>query len=225
MPPDITPITSTPLRLWAFSKRVLSAFRDNRGLLVAGGVGYNTLLSMIPLFALTVVGFSMVYDEQLILETISGELKRLIPGQSEEIVAAVAGIIESRDVIGVIGFAVLIFFSTMAFRMLEDAMAVIFRGPRRSSRLRRIRSWWLSALLPYGYVGLLVLALIALTLVRGTLQGMEQRAFSLARWQVSSEQFSNFTFDLITFAGLVLLFFSIYRVLPPVKVPLCTRLP
>ena len=216
--PDIEPITATPLRLWCFTRRVMAAFRDNRGLLMAGGVGYNTLLSMIPLFALTVVGFSMVYDERLILETISGELLRLIPGQSREIVAAVAGIIEARDYIGVIGFAVLIFFSTMAFRMLEDAMAVIFRGPRRSSRLRRVRAWWLSALLPYGYVGLLVLALIAITLVRGALQGMDQQVFSLSSWQISIEQFSNLTFDLFTFGGLVVLFVSIYRVMPPVRV-------
>ena len=212
------PLTAAPVRLWRFCLRVLSAFRRNRGLLVAGGVGYNALLSMIPLFALTVVGFSLVYDEQAILLTISGELKRLIPGRSDEIVTAVSGIIDNRETIGVIGFAVLIFFSSMAFRILEDAMAVIFRSPRRAPRRLRNRSWWLSALLPYGYVGLLVLALIGITLVRGLLEGMEQQTITLARWQISTEQFSNLTFDLLTFGGLVLLFFSIYRVLPPVTV-------
>ena len=216
MPKPLTPVAALPARLLRFSWRVLRAFRRNRGLLVAGGVGYNVLLSMVPLFAITVVGFSLLFDEAIILETIRHELTRLLPGSTDAVLAAVRGILAERDVIGLVGLAVLVFFSTMAFRMLEDAMAMIFREPRRPRR----RNPWLAALVPYAYVGLLVLALMALTLVRGALAGIgqEQANLTLWGWQVATESLSSWTFDLLTFGGLVVLFYSIYRVLPPVNV-------
>jgi uncharacterized BrkB/YihY/UPF0761 family membrane protein len=47
---------STPLGpirpAWQFARRVLSRFLANKGLLLASAVSYNTLLSLIPLFAL-----------------------------------------------------------------------------------------------------------------------------------------------------------------------------
>ncbi len=38
-------------RVAHFAWRVLTTFLRNRGILLAGGVGYNVLLSIVPLFA------------------------------------------------------------------------------------------------------------------------------------------------------------------------------
>ena len=49
-------------RLAGFAWRVLGEFRRNRGFLLAGALGYNTLLSIVPLFALVAVALSSVLD-------------------------------------------------------------------------------------------------------------------------------------------------------------------
>ena len=53
---------SWPRRLFRFLRRILSNFRRNNGLLLAGALGYNALLSMIPLIALILVVLSTVFD-------------------------------------------------------------------------------------------------------------------------------------------------------------------
>ena len=40
--------------LLRFSRRVVRSFLHNHGILLAGGVGYNALLSMVPFFAITI---------------------------------------------------------------------------------------------------------------------------------------------------------------------------
>ena len=62
-----------------FSRRVLSRFLANKGLLLASAVSYNTLLSLIPLFALLLVILSHVYDEQRLADLLLTEFGALMP--------------------------------------------------------------------------------------------------------------------------------------------------
>ena len=48
------------------------------------------------------------------------------PDQAAELSGAFTTFLDNRELVGGIGFGVLIFFSSLAFRMLEDAFAVIF---------------------------------------------------------------------------------------------------
>jgi membrane protein len=50
-------------RLLLFAGRVLRSFARNRGILLAGGVGYNALLSLVPFLTLTVAALSIFFDE------------------------------------------------------------------------------------------------------------------------------------------------------------------
>lgn len=207
-------------RLLSFSWRVLVAFMRNRGILLAGGVGYNALLSAIPFLALTVTGLSFVFDEHKILATISSELRLLVPNQAEAITQAIESFLKSRDVLGVVGFAVLIFFSSIAFRMLEEAIAVIFRKPARRLR-RRI---WVSVLLPYGFIGVLGLALLLVTVVRGFLSALEEQNIQLMGLSLSMAGTSHLALRFTSFLSLVLLFTAIYKVLPVVRISLRSAL-
>ena len=49
-------------RLLRFLRRISGNFRRNNGLLLAGALGYNALLSMVPLIALILVVLSAVFD-------------------------------------------------------------------------------------------------------------------------------------------------------------------
>ena len=208
---------TTGKRLVRFAVRVLRAFGRNRGLLLAGGVGYNALLSAIPLLAVTVTGLSFLVEESLVLRTVEVELGLLFPSHSQALVDAVRAFLEAREVVGLVGFMVLLFFSSMAFRMLEEAIGVIFGA---SVRRRGERSFWVSALLPYVYIGALVLALLAITLLTTALDALGPHTLSFLGHDIPLETASSALVRLLTFLGLVLLFTSIYRVFPVARVAL-----
>ena len=134
-----------------FLLRVLNGFKRNQGLLLAGAVAYYTLLSVIPMLALLLVGLSHFIEEQQLYNTILTNLKLVIPAHAERVAGLVWGFLARRQLVGVLGILVMLFFSSMAFTMLENAMAVIF-----SHRVRKHRRHFLiSAIIPYAYIFLL----------------------------------------------------------------------
>lgn len=205
-------LVTAAAHLLRFIRRVIVAFLGNHGLLLASGVGYNLLLSLIPLLAVMVVGLSLVLDQQQLMATIARELEILVPGHADEISRTVQGVFDSRDVFGVIGFAALLFFSSMAFRMLEEAFFVIFHRPPRR------RGFWASFLLPYAYVGVLGAGLVVLVLVRALLDALDGSTIHVLGWEISLASMSNLGVYAMTLMGQVLLITSLYKILPHVHV-------
>src|SRR5213596_415888 len=109
--------------LLSFSRRVLGSFRRIQGLLLAGAVAYYALLSLVPLLILLLVALSHFIDRRRLLEALSINLKLLVAGQTEAITAQVESFLANREVIGVVGLGALLFFSAMAFSVLENAVA------------------------------------------------------------------------------------------------------
>lgn len=112
--------------LWTFVVRTLRAFRANQGLLLAGAVAYYALLSLVPLMILAVIALSHVIAPPELLATLGRYLEWLVPGQSGAIVAELSAFLAHRDVIGLLLLATMLFFSSLAFAVLESAMSVIF---------------------------------------------------------------------------------------------------
>src|SRR4051812_18339120 len=110
----------------AFALRVLKAFKANQGLLLAGAVAYYALLSIVPLLILVVIVLSHWVGQAELLGTLARYLAWLLPGQSEAVVAELARFLEHRDVIGWVLLGTMVFFSSLAFTVLENAMSVIF---------------------------------------------------------------------------------------------------
>src|SRR5438874_7176462 len=110
----------------AFAVRSLKAFRANQGLLLAGAVAYYALLSIVPMLILVVIGLSHWIPQTELLHTLAHYLEWLVPGQSKAIVGELAHFLEHRDVIGWVLLATMLFFSSLAFTVLENAMSVIF---------------------------------------------------------------------------------------------------
>ncbi|MEQ8517319.1 MAG: hypothetical protein RIC38_17105, partial [Chromatocurvus sp.] len=69
--------------LWLFSRRVLRNFLRNRGILLAGGVGYNVLLSAVPLLALLGVLLTRVADEEQLLQVMAIQARHFAPGHAD----------------------------------------------------------------------------------------------------------------------------------------------
>lgn len=196
--------------LWCFVRRVLRHFSLNRGLLLAGGVGYNILLSIIPLFAVLAVTLSKIVSEERLLEVIALQARLLTPGRSQLLIETLRSLLDQRQLIGWVGFGVMLFFSTLAFRMLDDAVAIIFQH-HRSSASRRL---WVAALLPYVYVAVLGVALLGLTGLVALFNTLGRLDLSLLGVHIPLSAAAVFGLWASSFFGVALLFASIYKILP-----------
>lgn len=201
-------------RFPCFARRVLRHFSHNRGLLLAGGVGYNILLSIIPLFAVLAATLSHVVSEERLLDVIALQARLLTPGLSELLVETLRSLLNQRQLIGWVGFGVMLFFSSLAFRMLDDAVAIIFQRHQRSAERRA----WVAALLPYMYVAVLGVALFGLTGLVAILNTMGRTDLSLLGVPLPFSAAAVFGVWASTFFGVALLFASIYKILPVVPV-------
>jgi membrane protein len=194
----------------AFAVQILKGFRANQGLLLAGAVAYYALLSIVPLLILTVIALSYVLDQIELLNTIGRYLEWLIPGQSKVIVAELMNFIDHRYVMGWVLLATMIFFSSLAFTVLENAMSVIFIHRVAIHR----RHFLVSALLPYCYILFLGVGVLLVTLVSGSLQAMGNESVDLLGRNWSLGRVSGVLLYLLGLAGEIFVITSVYLVMP-----------
>jgi YihY family inner membrane protein len=219
MAPDPSPTALsaaavTAGRVGRFMLRVLSHLGKNKALLLAGGVAYNALLSMVPMMAVVLVALTHVWDRDQLLAIIAHELALLIPAQAQGIINEVAMLLDNRDLVGGIGLGVMLFFSTWAFKMLEGALAVIFAR----SRSRRKRSFWMSALLPYIFILVIAAGLLALTITVAVLERLAEADVMVWGYQLSMDSWPAYVLKYSGIATLILMFTSVYRVMPIAEV-------
>ena len=145
----------------AFALHVLKDFRANQGLLLAGAVAYYTLLSLVPLLILMLIALSHLLDEARLLATLSEYLQFIVPGQGEAVVGELRAFLRHREAVGGALLVTMIFFSALAFTVLENAMSVIFF---HRVAVRR-RHFIVSALMPYCFILFLAIGLLLVTIV------------------------------------------------------------
>ncbi len=190
--------------------RVLKGFKRNQGLLLSGGVAYNSLLSLIPMLALILIGLSQFIEQEKLLEIIITELELIVPGHAEKIAEEVAMFLQIRQYVGIIGIGVMLFFSSMAFSMLENAMSVIFYHRIKTHR----RHFLISAIIPYIYMILMGIGIVIITIISGVLDAIESETFTILGKSLGFEGVSRIGLYLVGVAGLILMLTSLYLVMP-----------
>jgi membrane protein len=208
---------TTLKRFLGFVGRVVAAFLRNRGILLAGGVGYNALLSLVPFLTLTVATLSLFFDEQRILNILRPQLRVMVPQHADAILQNVQAFFRNQVTLSVVSIVVLLFFSSLAFRMLEEAVAGIFHVSGATARRRR---FWVSAVLPYLFIVLLVIGLFLTTLLTSGLDAMGGHSVRLLGVERSLAPTARLLLRLVGFVGLVIAFSGIYRVVPVIRVSL-----
>lgn len=193
-----------------FIVRTLKAFKANQGLLLAGAVAYYALLSIVPMLILLVIALSHVVGEVELLEATARYLDWLVPGQGGAVTGELARFLRHREVLGWVLFVTMVFFSSLAFTVLENAMSVIFV---HRVAIRR-RHFLVSAILPYVYIMFLGIGMLLVTLVAGSLEAMGARSvqFLGSTWGLGG--LSGTLLYLLGVAGEVLVISSIYLVMP-----------
>ena len=196
--------------LGVFAIQVLKSFRANQGLLLAGAVAYYALLSIVPLLILTVIALSHVIDQTELLQTLGRYLEWLVPGQSGVFVVELSNFLDHREVMGWVLLVTMLFFSSLAFTVLENAMSVIFHHRVAIHR----RRFLVSAVIPYCYILSLGVGLLLVTLVAGSLKAMghEQVEFLGRNWSLGG--MSGMLLYLLGVAGEIFILTSVYMVMP-----------
>jgi YihY family inner membrane protein len=193
-----------------FALKVLRDFHGNQGLLLAGAVAYYTLLSIVPLFAIILVGLSHFINEDQLIQTIARNLDLLIPGYADSLANQVRTFLVRRHLVGVVGFIIMLFFSSMAFSVLESTMAVIFSHRKQSLQ----RPFFISAIIPYVYILLMALGLLLVTMISGALDALERQQVILLGYELSLKGSSRILLYLMGMGGMVLMLTSFYLVMP-----------
>jgi YihY family inner membrane protein len=193
-----------------FLLQTLKAFRANQGLLLAGAVAYYALLSIVPLLILIVIVLSRVVPQQLVLDALAHLLRWLVPGQSAALVHELSNFLLHRAVIGWVLLLTMIFFSSLAFTVLENAMSLIFVHRVVVKR----RHFLISALLPYCYILFLGVGLLLVTLVSSALDTLGTAGLRLFDLHLSLRGFSRVLLYLLGLAGEIFVLTSVYLVMP-----------
>ena len=188
----------------------MRAFRANQALLLAGAVAYYTLLSIVPLLLLMLVGLSEIVDRGTLLATVERYLRWLIPGQSAAVVTELARFLDRRGTIGWVLLGTMIIFSSLAFTVLENAMSVIFLH----RVVTRRRHFLVSAIIPYFFIVLLGTGLLLMTLVSGFIQAIGTDSIHVLGRSWSLLSTSGALLYLLGVIGEILVFTSIYLVMP-----------
>jgi len=194
-----------------FTLQVVKAFQKNQGLLLSGALAYYTLLSVIPLFTFLLLMLSHVVDEAALMGTLRRYIGLIIPGDSAAVLEQVRNILEHREVAGWVVLGAMLFFSSLAFSVLESAMSIIFVHRVR----QKPRPLLVSLLLPYVYILLLGAGFLVMTVIASLLQSMSDDQLVLLGRGWSLDRLSVVLLYLVGFAGLVLVLTSIYLVMPP----------
>ena len=178
----------------AFALAVIKQFRANQGVLLAGAVAYYTLL-LVPLLILILMALSHIVPEDRLLLTLSEYLEFVVPGQSAALVKEVRTFLAQKQVVGGFLFVTMLFFSALAFTILENAMSVIFFHRVKIKR----RHFLVSAVMPYLFI--LFLGLLIVTVLSGVLQFVGTRSIVILGQPHSLDQFSIFLLYIVGVIG------------------------
>ncbi len=206
--------TWQPGRLFSFLHAVVRDFRRNQGFLLSGAVAYYTLLSVVPMSILALTVLSHVIGEERLVATMATYLEMVVPGYTATLLEQVRIFVENRRVIGSIGFLVMLFFSSIAFTVMEHAISVIFFHHVRHER----RGFLVSALIPFVYICALALGIMLVSVVVGAVETLENRHLVLFNRSVSLAGTERVALYILGIAGELLMLTSIYLVMPVVRI-------
>jgi len=201
-------------RLFSFLLRVLRGFRRNQGLLLSGAVAYYTLLSVIPMSILALIVLTHFIKEQQLIHTLSTYLEMVIPGYAATLTEQVRVFLEHRKAVGIIGFLVMLFFSSMAFSILGKAISAIFSQRPGIHR----RNLLISAIIPYVYIFIMGLGIVLVSFMTGAIETLKSRQLIVFGLNLNLEGSTVVVLHLMGILVEMLMLTSFYLVMPLVRI-------
>lgn len=138
--------------------KALRGFAAHRGLFMAAGLSFYLLICLIPMLFLVVSALGFVLSGEAATQAVLNQLSQIMPVYRKELSDALARIIATRNLSGLLGTAILLLFSTQLFGSLRLVMNEIFGVKRGRGFLRGM----LSDILMLFVMGALFLASIGI---------------------------------------------------------------
>jgi len=173
-------------------------------------------LTIIPMFALILVGLSQIQETQPLLETLREYLALIAPDQADALTHQISAFLENWKTVGLMGILLLLFFSSFAFTSLENAMSVIFFHRVAIQR----RHFLISAIIPYCYILLLAVGMLLVSTVSGSLHTLDTRSVTVMGHLWSLSGIETVLVYMLGIIGEILLLTSLYLVMPVGKLSL-----
>ena len=196
--------------------QALKKFNDDNGFFLSAGIAFNLLINLIPfiLLLLALVG-TYLYNDQEVLNYIHAYFRDVAPALDPKITSNLMDVIQNRQIVGILGFVGLLWFSTWVFSSLRIAFNIVFRIEKSRRMLRGIAVDLLMILL----VGILLLVSMILSSIGAFLPGYQGRIpvaiGPTIQWILKY---------LLPFSLTVCMFFLIYQIIPNKRVHLKSAL-
>jgi membrane protein len=119
--------------------QILRKFNDDNGFFISSGIAFNILINLIPfiMLLLAMVG-TYLYNDQEVLNHIRAYLRDVAPALDPKIMKSLTDLMQNRQIVGVLGFVGLVWFSTWVFGSLRIAFNIVFRVEKSRGMLRGI---------------------------------------------------------------------------------------
>jgi membrane protein len=196
--------------------QALKKFNDDNGFFLSAGIAFNLLINLIPfiLLLLALVG-TYLYNDQEVLNYIHAYFRDVAPALDPKVTSNLMDVIQNRQIVGILGFVGLLWFSTWVFSSLRIAFHIVFRIEKSRRMLRGIAVDLLMILL----VGILLLVSMILSSIGAFLPGYQGRIpvaiGPTIQWILKY---------LLPFSLTVCMFFLIYQIIPNKRVHLKSAL-
>jgi membrane protein len=117
----------------------LRKFNDDNGFFLSSGIAFNILINLIPfiMLLLALVG-TYLYNDQEVLDHIRAYFRDVAPALDPEVMENLADLMQNRQIVGIVGFVGLLWFSTWVFGSLRIALNIVFRVEKSRGKLRGI---------------------------------------------------------------------------------------
>lgn len=200
--------------IWDILVDAAKNYRINGDVNQAAAMALYTILSIIPLFILTIIAAGYFFSSYPnISEDIIGAIRAFHPYFSEKLLTQLAQIERKKHLLGWAGVLGLIGLSSMIFNSMETALNIIFRS-------RKKRNYFVSKLLalsmiPIGWIVgsvSLVISDVATLLVKQSVEIAE--GFNISLGVISGALLRYAVPYFIT----VIFFYFLYRVIPADKI-------
>jgi membrane protein len=108
--------------------QALKKFNEDSGFFLSAGIAFNILINLIPfiLLLIALVG-TVLYNDQEVLDYIHAYSRDLAPALDPKVMKNLMDVIQNRQIVGILGFVGLLWFSTWLFSSLRIAFNIVFR--------------------------------------------------------------------------------------------------
>ncbi|MGI9596936.1 MAG: YihY/virulence factor BrkB family protein [Acidimicrobiales bacterium] len=140
-----------------------SSWLQDRTIRLGAGLAYYSLFALVPIVALTVAAAATLFDNREIELYLAEQLADATGVESDDVAAAITSEIDRRSVgssMGLVGFAGLLFASSLMFVALEDAVNSIWHVPVEPGLAESFRRRMVAFILVGATGGLIIVSFI-----------------------------------------------------------------